>query len=172
MAALPVHVMSFEGQLLARGFWVYVWRVSHPKGVCFYVGQTGDAGYAKAQSPFNRVGSHLDLRETAKANTLAKQLNARGVDPLSCAFELVAVGPIHPEQSCKDDHTPCWNDVVAAERQLAELLQQRGYDVIGKNYYKATGNPVIVEQLLDIFRERFPEVGKAEPPTATDPDRV
>jgi hypothetical protein len=84
----------------------------------------------------------------------------------------VAVGPIHPEQSCKDEHTPCWNDVVAAERQLAQLLQKRGYDVIGKNYCQAKGNPVIVEQLLDIFRERFPEVAKAEPSTAADPARV
>jgi hypothetical protein len=138
----------------------------------FYVGQTGDSGYPKAQSPFNRVGSHLDLGETAKANTLTKQLRMRGVDPLSCAFELVAVGPIHPEQSCKDEHTPCWNDVVAAERQLAQLLQHRGYDVIGKNYYKATGNPVIVEQLLDIFREQFPEVVKTESTSATDRARV
>jgi hypothetical protein len=74
------------------------------------------------------------------------RLKAPDIDPLSCAFDMVAVGPIHPEQSCKEEHTPCWNDVVAAERQLAQLLQQRGYDVIGKSYYKAKGNPGTVEQ--------------------------
>jgi hypothetical protein len=169
MGALPVHVMSFDGELLARGFWVYVCKVTHPNGVCLYVGQTGDAAYAKAQSPFNRVGGHLDLRERAKANTLTKQLNVRGIDPLSCSFELVAVGPIHPEQPCKKDHRACWGDVVAAERELARFLQQRGYDVVGESYYKAGGDRVIVNQLLDAFEKRFPKVEKAATETGTQP---
>lgn len=35
-----VHRMSFDGQLLARGFWLYGWRTRCRRGLLLYVGRT------------------------------------------------------------------------------------------------------------------------------------
>ena len=71
---LEVYRMSFNGQVLKRGFWLYVWKISTPRGKCLYVGRTGDSSSPNAASPFNRIGQHLDLRKNAKGNTMTKRL--------------------------------------------------------------------------------------------------
>jgi hypothetical protein len=82
-------------QILARGFWLYVWNVGLPNGSnAFYVGMTGDTGSYSAQSPFNRVSAHLGLN--LKSNPLRKYLGLRGVDPEDCTnLDFTAYGPLY-----------------------------------------------------------------------------
>jgi len=33
MSRIRKHIMAFDGQLLRRGFWLYVWRIHSPRGL-------------------------------------------------------------------------------------------------------------------------------------------
>jgi hypothetical protein len=56
------HVFSFDGKLLQRGFWLYVWEITAADHeVFYYVGRTGDSSSPNAQSPFNRMSQHLGV---------------------------------------------------------------------------------------------------------------
>ena len=48
---LSLHQLAFDGALLARGFWLYVWEIT-PKdgGKVHYVGRTGDSSYRSTRS--------------------------------------------------------------------------------------------------------------------------
>jgi hypothetical protein len=83
--------MSFQGEVLERGFWLYIWEVVHGNNRYFYVGRTGDSSSAHAASPFYRNGQHLDFRENAKGNSLAKRLNEVGINPRTCNFRMLAL---------------------------------------------------------------------------------
>jgi hypothetical protein len=128
---VDVYEIAFHGAMLARGFWVYVWRVEDGGRVVLYVGRTGDSSSAFASSPFRRVGQHLDTRASAKANSLAKRLAARGIVPERCTFRMVAIGPLFPEQPDKASHDIYRDRVAALERALADRLREGGHDVIG-----------------------------------------
>ena len=101
---INVQKMSFDGQVLKRGFWLYVWKIIYDGKEYYYVGRTGDSSSSNAASPFNRIGQHLDFRENAKGNSLAKRLIEVGVDPKKCLFEMLALGPIYKEQESFDLH--------------------------------------------------------------------
>ena len=58
--------MGFEGEVLQRGFWLYVWKIAYDQETYLYIGRTGDSSSPNASSPFNRIGQHLDFRENAK----------------------------------------------------------------------------------------------------------
>ena len=57
--------VRFEGALLERGFWLYVWRVRQESREVLYVGRTGDSSSRFAASPFSRLSQHLDIRPKA-----------------------------------------------------------------------------------------------------------
>ncbi len=44
--------MTFDGALLERGFWLYVWRIIEGTRTVLYVGRTGDSSSPNASSPF------------------------------------------------------------------------------------------------------------------------
>jgi len=96
---LQSYSMAFDGHLLKRGFWLYVWEIKGPLSRHVYVGRTGDSSSARASSPFKRIGQHLDPSPNAKGNALGKQLQRAGVNYEECSFEMVAVGPVYPEQA-------------------------------------------------------------------------
>src|SRR5216117_3328100 len=81
-----VYRMRFDGRILRRGFWLYVWDVRSDSQRVLYVGRTGDSSSPNAASPFARVGQHLNFSANAKANSMAKQLAEAGVDPECCEF--------------------------------------------------------------------------------------
>ena len=57
---VSTQLIRFEGALLQRGFWLYVWEIKPFDGSVFcYVGRTGDSSSHNAQSPFNRMSQHL-----------------------------------------------------------------------------------------------------------------
>jgi len=60
--------ISFDGGILKRGFWLYVWEVTAPNGArLYYVGRTGDSSSTNAQSPFNRMSQHLGFARASNA---------------------------------------------------------------------------------------------------------
>jgi hypothetical protein len=69
---LNSYSMSFDGNVLARGFWLYVWDIRGPSFRRLYVGRTGNSSSPNAQSPFKRIGQHLDPSPNAKGNALGK----------------------------------------------------------------------------------------------------
>jgi hypothetical protein len=83
--------VRFDGGVLQRGFWLYVWEVMPPDETpLYYVGRTGDSSSINAQSPFNRMGQHLGFAKNS--NMLRGHLGRHGVDPERCVFRLVALG--------------------------------------------------------------------------------
>ena len=112
MTKLTSYSMSFHGDLLKRGFWLYVWDIRTASERHLYVGRTGDSSSCNAASPFQRIGQHLDSRANAKGNALAKQLKKLAADPALCAFDMTAIGPLFPEQADFEAHKPIRDRVV------------------------------------------------------------
>ena len=118
-----------------------------------YVGRTGDSSSPNAASPFNRMGLHLNLKHNAKANSLVRQLRARGIEPSTCSFSLHALGPLYPEQPDMKAHKPYRDRVAALEKALAEHLRARGFDVLGSHGASAQPDEGLLAQVIDIFRQ-------------------
>jgi hypothetical protein len=134
---LTAHTAKFDGALLERGFWLYVWTISDDRQRRVrYVGRTGDSSSPHASSPFRRIGQHLGLGDNAKANSLARRLEVAGMDPKRCIFEMFAVGPLFKEQ--KGDmakHRPLRDRMAALEIAVANHVRKKVGDdnFIGKH---------------------------------------
>jgi len=126
-------VLSFDGRILNRGFWLYTIDIVAPDRRVLYVGRTGDSSSPHASSPFSRVTQHLDHRTNAKGNALLRNLRAEGIDPSCCTFRLIAHGPLHPEVESFDDHKPVRDRMAALEKGLAAALRESGFVVLGKH---------------------------------------
>lgn len=167
------HELTFDGKWLERGFWLYVWEVKVPrcKAPLLYVGRTGDSSSLNAASPFNRMGQHLDLRSSAPAAMLTKNLLARGIgleQLLRCRFRLVAVGPIleehrptdgsAPSEAERDEHRRRRDLIAGLERDLAEGLRRAGYDVINEVKSRKATDPRKWRSVRKEFAEYFPKL--------------
>ncbi len=130
--------IAFDGELLQRGFWLYVWKITHDKVKYFYVGRTGDNSSANASSPFRRMGMHFDLKDNATANCIVRHLKNKTIDPLSCFYDLLAYGPMFPEQKNMEQHLMYRDMTAALESELARNIKALGHEVIGKH---PTGKP-------------------------------
>lgn len=123
------HALTFSGQLLQRGFWLYVWKITVPEQeLLYYVGRTGDSSSSNAQSPFNRMGQHLGFND--KSNVLRRRLRSKGIDPETCGFRLMAHGPIMKEAVTLDEHRGPRDIIAALEKALAIAMTEVGYNVI------------------------------------------
>jgi choline dehydrogenase-like flavoprotein len=128
---VSLHQVSFDGAILDRGFWLYVWEVTTAENKnMYYVGRTGDSSSSNAQSPFNRMGQHLGFNK--RGNMLRRRLTALGVDLEGCTFRLVAYGPILEEVPGRDEHRKIRDHIAAMEKALAEAMTTAGYEVINK----------------------------------------
>jgi hypothetical protein len=153
-----VQVLSFTGELLRRGFWLYVWDIEAADGNhCLYVGRTGDSSSANAQSPFNRLGQHLGSNK--HANALRRQLLSAGIRPEECRrFEMIAYGPIFEEAATMADHHPIRNKMAALEKQLREALHSAGYKVLNAVHCSHKLDDGLWSDVVNAFRERFPKL--------------
>jgi len=124
---MRLHSLEFDGAVLERGFWLYVWQVRCGRQKFAYVGRTGDSSSRFAASPFSRVGAHLDIRPKAKANALLRHVKSLGFDPLRCSFKMVAVGPLFPEQGTIGRHRLIRDIVAPLEARLAAHLRGKAY---------------------------------------------
>lgn len=154
--------MSFNGYLLERGFWLYVLDIRQEENRYIYVGRTGDSSSANAASPFNRIGQHLDFRAIARGNALGRQLGYLNVQPSQCTFEMLAIGPIFPEQLTFELHKPIRDTVGAIEAALADELVDRGYNVIGTHGRRVPQDAELWAEVLRHINPKFPPRNVAE----------
>ena len=159
---LPVSRMAFDGHLLSKGFWLYVWKVRSNDNCAVYVGRTGDNSSPRAQSPFDRIGKHLDPRPNAKSNSLARQLSAAGMEPSECRFEMIAIGPLFEEQRDWDSHVPLRDEMAALEKGLANHLRQKGYNLLGQHNSRHQPDAGFLEVVVGIIDSSFPQVRKTK----------
>ena len=152
---MKIHRISFEGGLLERGFWLYAWLIQCGPEKVVYVGRTGDSSSQFTASPFSRLGQHLDVRPSAKANTLLRQVKSLGWDPLECKYELVAFGPIFPEQADLDSHRVKRDIIAPLETKLSQLFKEAGFKVIGSHGKQRTVDPSISSQVERAFHRVF-----------------
>jgi len=128
---VKIHHIRFSGAILERGFWLYIWRIQSDTRTFFYVGRTGDSSSKYAASPFSRLGQHLDVRQTTTANMLLRHVRKMGLDPLACNYELIALGPLFPEQPTLDLHREIRDRIASIEAELASYLRAKGLEVVG-----------------------------------------
>lgn len=152
---MNLHRISFTGAILERGFWLYAWRIICGEQKFFYVGRTGDSSSQYAASPFSRLGQHLDIRANAKANTLLRHVRAQGLDPLKCEFELLAFGPLFPEQTTMELHRKFRNQIAPLETSLAQMLRSRDLNVVGKHGAPGTPDPTLQAEIERVFKAGF-----------------
>lgn len=156
---LSSHSMKFEGALLRRGFWLYVCEIKGDSSHHVYVGRTGDTSSPHAQSPFKRIAQHLDPSPKAKGNALGRQLRNAGVKHEGCIFEMVAIGPVFPEQASFAEHVPLRDQMAALERAVADDLRSLGYVVLGAHPRVGAPDPGLLPQVRAVIGKRFPAVG-------------
>jgi hypothetical protein len=152
---MRLHHLSFQGALLERGFWLYVWRIRHKNSCALYVGRTGDSSSRYASSPFSRLGQHLDVRPTAKANTLLRNIHAAGFDHEECSFELLSVGPLFPEQAELESHRKYRDIVAPLESALAAHLRTAGHSVLGTHPKPRKYDEQLFQQVLFLLKDRL-----------------
>jgi len=147
-----IYELRFEGGVLARGFWLYVWQITTPEGGdLYYVGRTGDSSSSNAQSPFNRMSQHLGFN--LRSNVLRKRLTGtvHNLDLEKCRFKLIALGPLFSEEKTMASHRRPLDIVAGLEKALADSMTSAGYCVI---------NPVaclkpIDSQLFKVVHDHF-----------------
>jgi hypothetical protein len=152
---MKVHRISFGGGLLERGFWLYAWMLKCGSKTAIYVGRTGDSSSQFAASPFARLGQHLDVRPSATANMLLRQVRKLGWDPLKCQYELVALGPIFPEQADLVQHRSKRDIIAPLETELAELFRSKGFTVVGHHGKRSVADKKLLIQVQAAFQDVF-----------------
>jgi hypothetical protein len=127
-----LHQVDFPPEVMARGFWLYVWKILAPpnKRLC-YVGMTGDTG-GSAQSPFIRAAGHFGTNENL--NMIKRYLASHGLEPESCEnFTYLVYGPIFPYQHPtprNETYDESRRRVCALERRLWTAAKADGYTMI------------------------------------------
>jgi hypothetical protein len=154
---MHLHRVSFSGAILQRGFWLYAWRISEGDRRFFYVGRTGDSSSQFASSPFSRLSQHLDIRPNAKANALLRHVRLQKFDPLQCKFELLAFGPLFPEQETMELHRRFRDQISPLEAALAELLRSRKLNVVGIHGSSHSADPELLAEVERVFSLEFAE---------------
>ena len=152
---LKVQTMTFDGAVLNRGYWLYLWRITSGANLFIYVGRTGDSSSNNAGSPFTRIGNHLDSRPTAKGNSLWKQLTKEKVNPQKCNFEMTAIGPIFPEEKETTKHRERRDQMAALEREISNYLKTSGFKVLGVHHSNKRNDQNLIDSVINVINERF-----------------
>ncbi len=77
----------------------------------------------------------------------------------ACTYEMLAVGPIFPEQATFPDHVPFRDKMAALERAAADELKTLGYIVLGTHPRAGSPDPELLRQVQSIIRSHFSVVG-------------
>lgn len=130
MAGPELVTLSLPPPLLARGFWIYLWKIGLADGtVVHYVGMTGDTGSYVAGSPLKRAADHLGFNE--KSNPLRKYLERKGCPPEKCRMlDLMAFGPIGEVPTDPELYKPARGKIAALEKALCSALRAAKYEVL------------------------------------------
>jgi|SRR4051812_46673100 hypothetical protein len=156
---MEVYEITFDGSVLRRGFWIYVWAVKTPQnGNLIYVGRTGDTSSPFAQSPFRRIGQHVDPNPKSKSNALARHLRKLVIAPEECKFKFTAIGPVFSECADMNSHLPVRDSTAALERNTADWFNERGYRVLGDHPKRRQANNEIWHFIREQLSQRFPNL--------------
>jgi len=149
------HQIFFEGNVLRRGFWLYVWEIMTPDSHCaYYVGRTGDKASGVCQSPFDRFSKHLGAN--LNNNALRRHMGKHNLLPESCSFRFHTFGPLLTDNELSHDEK-C--DVIAAlEKSLADSMAKAGYDVLNRVHCQMPLNNKLWEQAREQFARAFPKL--------------
>jgi hypothetical protein len=147
--------IKFDGRVLERGFWIYVIDIVTVDGRRLYVGRTGDSSSCNAGSPFVRIGRHLERRANAKGNALARNLRALGINPSACSMEMIAIGPLFPEEHTFPAHKRVRDVMAALEGAVATALKQRGFTVLGKHSVSHAPDAGKLNELLKLIEKKL-----------------
>ena len=161
---LAIHEIHFGGDILQRGFWLYVWEVTgEGHAPLYYVGRTGDSSSTNAQSPFNRMGQHLGFAENS--NMLRRHLVKNRVVPESCFFRLIAVGPIErePKSHSRREYDRRRDVVAAMEKALADLLTSWGFNVMNSVKCRKPLDEARFAEVRAAFAGALPQLAAAGP---------
>jgi hypothetical protein len=124
-----LHDLRFDGAILQRGFWLYIWQVTDGTGHArYYVGRTGDSSSMNAQSPFARISQHLGTGK--HTSQLRGHLRRHGVEIGTSTFDLITYGPIFTEGQTMEEHRALRDRVAVLERELCDAMKAAGYDVL------------------------------------------
>jgi hypothetical protein len=130
---LPEYRLALDGAILARGFWIYVWKIQCGSELAIYVGRTGDSSSPNASSLFRRAGQHLDLKGDAKGNSLKRAIDRLGWKADSCLYEQIALGPFFEEQSTMEAHIPYRDRIAAIEYAVSKAVKDEKFLLIGNH---------------------------------------
>jgi hypothetical protein len=147
--------IKFDGRVLERGFWLYVIDIFTTEGRRLYVGRTGDSSSCNAGSPFVRIGQHLDCRTNAKGNALGRNLRAAGIKPSACTMEMIAIGPMFPEERTFTAHKGVRDVMAGLEGAVAAALRQRGFTVLGKHSVSHAPDPSELNEVLELIEKKL-----------------
>lgn len=153
--------VRFNGGILQRGFWLYVWEITQPEGgALYYVGRTGDSSSTNAQSPFNRMGQHLGCARNS--NMLRRHLGEHGVEPERCIYRLVALGPLEQESKAesRDEHDDRRDRIAAMEQALAGALTSAGCQVMNRVVSRKPVDGARFAEVRAAFAHAFPEMAQ------------
>jgi hypothetical protein len=157
MPVPALHSISLPGNMLERGFWLYVWRVQTATQTHLYVGRTGDESSPHAAAPYDRFGQHLGRNKNA--NALRRNLLKQGIDlPHVHAYDYYFYGPIFDEVNDIEAHKPLRDVVAALEKKLADALTQAGYDVLNKVHCRRILDNDRWKEVRAAFSTHFPDL--------------
>jgi hypothetical protein len=161
----PLRNANFDGALLSRGFWLYVWEIVIPDGrTVHYVGKTGDKASRVCQSPFNRLTNHLGGNK--HSNALNRHLSQIRIDPQDCQFRFHAYGPLFNDRSERTHGELC--DVTSGlEKGLANAMTEAGYEVINKVHCRTPLDNEAFATLLAAFAAHFDKLSSGNTATTT-----
>jgi hypothetical protein len=152
------HAFAFSGQLLQRGFWLYVWAIEPRDGATiYYVGRTGDSSSPNAQSPFNRMGQHLGFND--KSNVLRRRLEQSGIAPEAMRVPSHRTWPGPGEADSDEEHRQRRDVVAALEKALAGAMRSAGYQVINEVPCHMTLDDGLFATVRAAFSQHFPRLG-------------
>ncbi len=159
-----LHELQFDGRVLRRGFWLYVWEVTPAEHApLYYVGRTGDSSSTNAQSPFNRMGQHLGFADNS--SMLRKHLGHYALEPETCAFRLIALGPLEQESEAVEraEHDERRDIVAALEKALAAAMRDAGYRVMNEVRSRKNLDAERFNDVLKTFAVKLPALNKVVP---------
>lgn len=154
-----LHEVVFQGEILRRGFWLYVWELMPRDGrSLYYIGRTGDSSSTNAQSPFNRMAQHLGF--ASNSCMLRRHLGMHGVRPEECSFRLVALGPLEAESTAttRDEHDQRRNLIAAMEKALADTFAACGCLVMNRVGCRMPLDARRFKQVRHEFARAFPHL--------------
>jgi len=145
--SIEEYSLSFDGEMLKRGFWLQVWAIHFNGQQYIYINQSGDGSWPNAPSPISGLSQHFDTSKHAPKNSLASCLHSAEINPQGSYFRMIALGPIFEEQVTIHKHEPLREQMDTLAFEIAAYLIWRGFEVLGQYQKCASVREVLFEAI-------------------------